>query len=46
MGIVYWDTCIWISHITGIKQGTFDNSGIEEVIKLADENKIKTRKET
>lgn len=40
MGIIYWDTCVWISLLTNAKCDTFEQSGIDEVIRMVDNNEI------
>jgi len=41
MGIIYWDTCVWIKHISGQRCDAFEKAGIDDVIRLADGNEIK-----
>ncbi|MCP4368882.1 MAG: type II toxin-antitoxin system VapC family toxin [Deltaproteobacteria bacterium] len=40
MGIVYWDACVWISLLTNSKCDTFEQAGIDEVIRMVDSNEI------
>lgn len=40
MGVIYWDTCVWISLLTNSKCNTFEQAGIDDVIRMVDSNKI------
>lgn len=40
MGIIYWDSCVWLTLLANSKCGTFEQAGIDNVIKMVDSNEI------
>ncbi|MBT6228234.1 MAG: PIN domain-containing protein, partial [Candidatus Scalindua sp.] len=40
MGIIYWDTCVWISLLGNSKCQAFEQAGIDDVIRMVDDNEV------
>lgn len=37
---IYWDSCVFISHLSGEQRDSFEVAGIDDVVKDVDSNKI------